>query len=132
MSDFALPKSMADLEALHTDLVTEYQVISKDLSKRNIVDENGDRMATQTYWRWRDEQLERQQELSRQIRLVKMEMRRVRIDEVQDLAGVTIDDDEGLLKGCYSLLKQLAHEGVELDEEEQAFLDLLGMRLGKK
>jgi len=123
---------MADLEALHTDLVTEYQIISKDLSKRNILDEDGRRMPPQDYWKWRDDQLERQQELTRQIRLTKKEMRRVRVEEVQDLAGISVDDDAGLLRGSYSLLKQLASEGVELDPDEQAFIDLLGMRIGKK
>jgi hypothetical protein len=127
-----LPSTIGELEQLKLTLTLEYQDVCTQLSNKDYRI-NGRRATGKEYFTWRQKLNERRNEISKQLTLIKQRRKELAVQEAEDLSGISAtDSDEKLLQKAYSLIKQLCNDGVTLDQEEQAFVDVLQRRLGKR
>ncbi len=119
-------RPVADLEAEYQRVVSEGQAIAAQLSNKNMVRPDGQRVTPHQYHSWRGKALGAQRFLLAYQRALKGALKEAnRQANVQQHAALGLDTPEGLIDAAYLLLHRLSSDGVDLDVDEQRVVDAL-------
>lgn len=124
-----LPENISKLQDIKDDLIYKIKEVDINLSNRNVVDNQSNRMKNHTYHAWKNRRLKEKLNLEKNLIFVKRKIKEVREKDLQDIIGIDKNDPESLLKALYNLIKQIIREeNLVLDKEEYTLLNLIQSR----
>ena len=125
------PDTVREAEDLREALTDRLMDINSNLGLKNVTDSKGRRLTWREFSRKRDEWVKEKTEIERNLRKLKRHIFKLKEQDNVELADVDPDDKDQLIRRAYTLLKQVTEEfELELDQEEYAFLDVLGRKAG--
>ena len=126
-SDWQEPSSIKEAETRKDKTLSRLFNIDAQLNSRNLTSGDGSRLDSASYQSRKNELL---REKTRELRELKKLRNWIKSERLGSSNGANVMSDTALLKKAYTLFLQLKDDGVDFEDAELEFIDVLAARVG--